>query len=483
MPGYPVAEPLRSWHLPAGVDIHPETRVMDDLELAVPDREEADRLLDHLEEAGAALRSLPATERARRLGAVGLRLADPRDPLHREALERLPAQAGFSLPVARELLARMARQWTPPALERLLYLEFPDPLVLDGFRPRPGAGDRVRALGDSLALHVGAGNVAGVGVSSLLRSLLVGTPVLLKPGRGDVLLPILAADALSSAFPEASRALAVIYWPGKGRGPLDSCALARAGRVVVYGGMDTVKELRSRLPPQTPLIAYHHRVSAAAVGREVLKGGEARRTAVAAARAMAAYDQQGCVSPHLFWVERGGAVSPESWARLLAQELEEVEALLPSLPNAGVAARVQALRSEAELDAAMGAETRLFAPAHAGWTVICESGFAFQGVCGGRTARVQGVNDLEELFRHLPAVRGILQSVALECPEPRRSGVVERLALAGATRITTFERQPWPEPWWLHDGAGPLRTLVRWAMDEGDGPPPPLGGDGPARSR
>ncbi len=483
MPGFPVAEPFRSWRLPAGADIHPDAWVMDDLELAVPTREEADRLLDQLEGAGAALRSIPARERARRLGAVGTRLADPQDPLHREALERLPAQAGLSLPVARELLDRMAPQWTPPALERLLHLEFPDPLVLDGFRPRARAGDRVRALGDPMALHVGAGNVAGVGVSSLLRSLLVGTPVLLKPGRGDVVLPILAADALGSTFPEASRALAVIYWPGKGGGALGSQGLARAGRVVVYGGMDTVQDFRSRLSPQTPLIAYHHRVSAAALGREVLEGEVARRTATAAARAVAAYDQQGCVSPHLFWVERGGAVSPESWARMLAQELEGVEALLPSLPTAEVSARVQAVRGEVELDAAMGTKTRLLAPPHAGWTVIYESEFAFEGVCGGRTARVQGGDDLEELFRHLPAVRGILQSVALACPEPRRSHVAEGLVLAGAARITTLDRQPWPEPWWLHDGAGPLRALVRWAMDEGGEPPPPLGGDGPARSR
>lgn len=440
---------------------------MDGLEVAVLDQGKADRLLDQLEGAAEGLLSIPAVERARRLGVIGARLADPGDSLHQRALAWLPAQAGLSLPVARQLLTRMAPQWTSGALERLLHLEFPDPRVLDGFRPRPEAGDRVRALGDRVALHVGAGNVAGVGVSSLLRSLLVGTPLVLKPGRGDVVLPMLAAEALSAAFAEAAEALAVVYWPGGAGGSLEARGLARAGRVVVYGGMDTVAELRSRLPPQTPLIPYHHRISAAALGREVLRGEEAGRTAAAAARSVAAYDQQGCVSPHVFWVERGGEVTPEDWGRMLAGELEAVGSRLPSLPTAEVAARIQAVRGEAELEAAMGSGTLLFTPDHAGWTVICEPHFAFTGGCGGRTARVQGVEDLEDLCDLLPKLRGILQSVALECPEPRRSQIAEGLVAAGATRITTLDRQPWPDPWWIHDGAGPLRVLVRWASDEG----------------
>ena len=459
---------FQGWQFPPGADMAVQSETVSDLEVATLAPGESVRLLDLLEAAGAGLLALPVLERARRLGAVGLRLRDPGDPLRREAEDRLPAHAALSGPVARQLLDRMSEQWTPEALERLVHLEFSDPGVLDDFRIRPEAGDQVCAVGDRLAFHVGSGNVAGVGVTSLLRSLVVGTPVLLKPGRGDVVLPVLAARALADAFPEAAQALAVAYWPGQSAPPeLESRALERAGRVVVYGGMEVVGAFRARLPGHTPLIAYHHRVSAAAVAREVLmEEEEARQVARAAAMAMAAYDQQGCVSPHIFWIEEGAAISPESWARLLARELEALEASLPSRPTAEVSARVQAVRGEAEMDRALGTDTLVLAPDHTGWTVICESGFAFGGACGGRTARVQAIHHLDSLATLLTRWGGILQSVAVESPEPKRTHLAKALVRVGVSRITTLTRQPWPDPWWLHDGSGPLRALVNWASLE-----------------
>ncbi|TVR62599.1 MAG: hypothetical protein EA422_11100 [Gemmatimonadales bacterium] len=463
-----------SWHFPPGAVPTPGYEPLDDLDVAILDPDQVDHLLDILEASAVELRKIPALERARRLGAVGRRLGDRGDPLRREAEERLPHQAGLSPAVARQLLDRMSGQWTPEALERLVHVEFSDPAVLDGFRLRPGAGDRVCAVGDRLALHVGSGNVPGVGVTSVLRSLLVGTPVLLKPGRGDVVLPVLAARALAGAFPEGAGALAVAYWPGRAIPELETRAFERARRVVVYGGMEVVRSIRERLPAHTPLVAYHHRVSAAAVAREILAGeGEAEEVARAAASAVAAYDQQGCVSPHIFWVERGGSVSPEAWARLLARELEALQRTLPARPTAELSARIQTVRGEAEMDRALGADTLVLAPGGTDWTVICESGFAFGGACGGRTARVQAMDRLDALAGSLTPWEGILQSVALECPEPRRTELARSLAQVGVSRITTLEHQPWPAPWWLHDGSGPLRALVGWVSLEMPEPSPP----------
>jgi len=43
------------------------------------------------------------------------------------------------------------------------------------------------------------------------------------------------------------------------------------------------------------------------------------------------------------------------------------------------------------------------------------------------------------------------------------------LANFGLTRVTTFDRQPWPPAWWRHDGTEPLRALVDWVeLEEGD---------------
>ncbi len=437
-----------------------------------PTRAGAQRLLDHLLASGPELRSLAPAERARRLGRAGARFLDSRDPLRREALHHLPHEAGLSPPAARELLDRMAGLWTPEILQRLLDAEFPSPSALDQFQPGP-EDHRVRAEGDAMALHVGAGNVAGVGATSIVRSLLVGTPLLMKPGLGDVVLPVLLARALAASCPILAQGVAVVYWPGGEPAVLEELALAQARRVVVYGGLDTVASLRRRLPPTTPLVAYRHRVSAGAVGRERLDAVEpARALAGAAARSVAAYDQMGCVSPHLIWVEVGGAVGPEEWAGLLASELQRVGRDFPPGPVPPErAARIQQLRGEAELAQAMGEGARVWASSDSEWTVILESEFGFAFGPGGRLVRVQPVPSLEEIPELLRPYGPILQSLALEATAGRREALADELGRVGVGRVTTFARQPWPAAWWIHDGQGPLRALVRWTALETDTEP------------
>ncbi len=437
-------------------------------------RPTASRILSGLQEARDPLRKMGTDELIQVLGVAGRRLLDPKDSLRREAEEWLPRDAGLSAPMARYLLDRMARDWTTAALTRLVEAEFPDVRVLEGFVRRgdgsagEAGGEQVRVEGDRLSFHVGAGNVAGVGATSMLRSLLVRSPVLLKPGRGDVVLPVLVARALAEADPRVGAALAVAYWPGGSNPPLEALALERARRVVIYGGMDTVSALRRRLPASTPLVAYHHRISAGAVGRGRLESREEARTlARHAAEAVSAYDQRGCVSPHVIWVEEGGGVTPSRWAELLAEAMEEVGTDLPPGPvPEDVAARIQQLRGTAEMQAAAGTGHAVLAPEHAGWTVLYEPDFRFEAGCTGRLVRVQGVQRLEAVPTLLEGHGELLQSMALEVKSGRRQELAGALSARGVSRITTFRRQPWPPPWWLHDGKGPLRALVRWSTLE-----------------
>jgi hypothetical protein len=457
-----------AWSEPEGVegDSIPEGK---GIRWMAPTRPGAQRLLDHLLASGPALQSLAPAERARCLGRAGARFLDPEAPLRREALRHLPGDAGLSPPAARELLDRMAGLWTPETLQRLLDAEFPAPFALDRFQPGP-EGQRVRAEGDALAFHIGAGNVAGVGATSIVRSLLVGTPLLMKPGLGDLVLPVLLGRALAESCPVLAQAVAVVYWPGGEPSVLEELALTQARRVVVYGGLDTVASLRRRLPPTTPLLAYRHRVSAGAVARERLDALEpARALAEGAARSVVAYDQMGCVSPHLIWVEEGGAVGPEEWARLLARELERVGRDFPPGPVPPErAARIQQLRGEAELTQAMGAGSRVWASPDSEWTVILESEFGFAFGPGGRLVRVQPVPSLEELPELLRPHGPVLQSLALEAAAGRREALAGELGRIGVGRVTTFARQAWPDAWWIHDGQGPLRALVRWTALETD---------------
>ncbi len=422
--------------------------------------------------AAPSLRARSVHEIVDALGRAGARFLDPSDPLRREAEARLPDEAAYSPPMARRVIESMARDWTADRLRTALEADFPDPTVLDGFRDSP-TGDALHALGADLTLQIVSGSVPGVGGTALLRSLLVKSPTLIKPGRGDRALTELLSQAIREADPGLGAAHAVIYWPGGEGGALEEEALGRAGCVVVYGDDETILSVRARTRPSTTFVAYPHRVSAGAVGKGVLTGeAPARQTAFDAAEAVALLEQRGCVSPHVIWVEEGGVISPARWAALLAEAMNEVAELLPPLsPDPDLASALAQLKGTAELRAAASRGDQIFSGKANAWTVLYDPEPAFAPSCLGRTVRVKPIHSLEELPAVLAPIGAQLQTLALEGAgegkeSERYEALTQSLARAGVLRITRFRRQPFPPAWWRHDGKGPLETLVRWVVRE-----------------
>ena len=421
----------------------------------------AQRLLDTLTEAGARLAEVPVRDLVTHVGRVADRFLDSSDPIRHNAVNWLVPTAGVSKEMATEILIGMARDWTAERLTELLRRELQDPGVLDGFC-RLDEGRSVRAKGPLLTFHVGAGTVPGVSVTSMIRALLVKSAVLLKPGLGDVVLPVLFAQALADEAPELSDAIAVTYWPG-GSSHLEGFALERAEAVVAYGGNEAVSALRGRTPVTTRFIPYHHRLSVGLVGREALTAERAPQVAVMAARAVSMFDQRGCVSPQAIYVEEGGAVDPGGWAALLASAMADLEAELPGGHLTALeASAVHQMRGSAELREASGNVVRVFRAEEGFWTVILEDEMGFVPSCLNRVVSLVPTPDLCDVAGSLGEVGRYLQTVAVEGAEDRLPILAEALGRAGATRVTSFEKAPWPPPWWRHDGASVFTGLIRW---------------------
>ena len=460
---------FRAFQLPPGTRGFETTKVHGHLRARFS-RKGAEALLESLRRARAILRGRTSRELAQSVGEAGRRLGEAGDPLRRQAELRLPPEAGISASMASAIIDGMARDWTPEPLERLLRADFQDPGILDRFAP-DGEGQLSKAVGGSLAFHIGAGNVPGVGATSIIRSLLVKCPVLLKPGRGDVTLPCLFAQALLESDPELAKAVAIVYWARGEGSDLEELAIHEADRVVAYGGTDLVRELRARLPATTPFVAYHHRLSVGAVAREQLDTlAHAEAVARRAARAVAAFDQRGCVSPQIIWVEQGAPTEPVAWAELLATELEVLAQAMPAGPiDQTAAAALQQLKGTAELKGAAGRGDRVFGVAGRGTVFFDPKTSGVTSLSGtGRTVVVKPIDDLSQLSGVLRPAARTLQTLALDAPQPRRRELAGPFAASGITRITTFEKQPWPPAWWRHDGTGPLQALVHWVVLEED---------------
>jgi len=407
-----------------------------------------------------ALLGRPVREIARLLGRAGARLGDAEDPLTREAREVVAREAGYSTRMAGRVVAGMARDWSPDRLRELLLREFDDPAVLDGWVPDARGGRRLRAMGDEVAVHLCSGSVPGVSTTSLVRSLLVKTPVLLKPGAGDRVLAAAFHEALAGEDADLAASASVLYWPGEDGACLEA-AVSRARRVVVYGSDETAAAIRTATPVTTPVVAYHHRVSVAVVGTAAIDSPLLEDTADALSQAVATFDQRGCVSPHRVFVLGSAETAGRLGDALDVAMTREAGTAPPGPADPDEAARVQQLRSEVELRAAAGETVRLWQGDGTSWTVVLDpEGGRVRGL--PRTLVLVPV-DARGLGEALAPLSAHLQTVGIAGLGPDGDEVVEGLIRLGVTRVVPVADMPFPPAWWHHDGAGPLRALVRWA--------------------
>jgi acyl-CoA reductase-like NAD-dependent aldehyde dehydrogenase len=413
-----------------------------------------------LHRAGDLLAERPVMEIVAVLDAAAARLADGDDPLREQAERLVPAATGYSAAMTRLVLDRMCADWRADRLRRLLRAELTDPAALDRFVPA-GEGRQTRAYGHRLAFHIFAGNVPGVAVTSLVRSLLVKTPVLAKLASGEPVLPVLFARAVAAIDTAMGDAMALTYWPG-GAPVAETLALRAADLVVVYGGEEVVGAVRRRAGPGQRLVVHGPRFSAGIVTAVALdQDHEALARQVA--RAVACFDQHGCVSPHAIWVEDPDGSRSDAFASAVAGALRTLDGELPRGDiTPAEASLIHQERGAAELRGHAGEPVRVLAGPGTSWTVVVDGDAAFQPSCLNRFVRIHTVPSWRAAVDALRPHGSYLQSVAVAGPAGVRADLAHALAAVGATRVTTFSRLPWPPPEWHHDGAGPLGELLRW---------------------
>jgi hypothetical protein len=424
------------------------------------DDSDKDVLVKLLIEGNAAIKNMPVSEIIQAIGKVAKRFMDKDDPLRHEALEIMVPTAGVSSEMAETILAGMSADWTGEKLTELLEREFASPAILDCFQ-RIDSGRSQMAYGFTFNLTVGSGTVPGVGVTALIRALLLKSSILLKPGLGDVALPVLFARALREESEVFRKCLAVAYWDGD-KERIGDKILDKAGVVVVYGSQETIRSIRNQIPKTTDLVAYGQRLGVGLVGREALSEMEALQTAQKVAMSISTFDQKGCVSPQVLYVEQGGEVAPVDWVKVLASAMDELEKQLPSgaLSQQEVIG-VQQLRAAIELKQLAGTGVLLYKGTHKSWTVIFDPELSLKWSDCKRAVYVKPIADLMIAKTLLVDSENCLQTVAIVGAVSRKENIAASLTQVGVTRVTSFRQAPWPKPWWHHDGRSVFQGLFK----------------------
>ena len=212
--------------------------------------------------------------------------------------------------------------------------------------------------GPELLVHIAAGNIPNPTLTSIVLGLLTRSAQFVKCASGSAFLPRLFAHSIYDADPKLGACLEIAEWRG-GNADLEKALFAEADCVTATGSDETLAAIRSRLPVHTRFLGYGHRVSFGFVAREILTGTHLRRVAARVADDVVAWNQLGCLSPHVIYVQPGGEVSPEQFAELLADELERREQTEPRGELAAEhAAAIASRRGIYEVRAAHSPETR-----------------------------------------------------------------------------------------------------------------------------
>jgi hypothetical protein len=373
----------------------------------------------------------------------------------------------FSPATLEKGLDNFFRQLTTENLEALLEQELGDAISVTGEAASPRHSPHATRhfwRGPELLVHIAAGNVPNPALMSIVLGLLTRSAQFAKCASGSAFLPRLFAHSIYAADAKLGACLEIAGWRG-GNTDLETALFAEADCVTATGSDETLVAIRTRLPVKTRFLGYGHRVSFGFVADAVLHGSSARQIISNATDDVVAWNQLGCLSPHVVYVQTGGEVSPEKFAELLADELERREQIEPrgELP-AEHAAAIASRRGIYEIRAAHSPETTQHwcSRNSTAWTVVYEADARFQLSCLNRFIYVKPVRDLAEALQYAETVRGQVSTVGLGVPEHKLEELATQLARWGVTRVCPLGRMQNPPLTWRHDGRPVLGDMVTW---------------------
>ncbi len=402
----------------------------------------------------------------RALSRVAGEWLESTNPFRRIALEVGPAATGFARQTLATGLDSFFEGITAETLQVLVeqdlgHLQRLETLTANEAEQRADRASHAR--GPELLAHITGGVLPNPALTSIILGLLTRSAQFVKCATGTALLPRLFAHSLYQAEPKLGACLEIAEWKG-GTDALNTALFAEADCLTATGHDETLAALRQKIPARTRFLGYGHRVSFAYITDEVLSGFHPHKIIASAARDVVAWDQLGCLSPHVIYVETGGRVSPEHFAGELVGELSALERTHPrGRLDAEAAAAIATRRSFYEVRAANSRETKLWtSPGSTAWTVVFEADPLFQLSCLHRFIYVKAVADLKQVLEAADAVRGKVSTVGLAAPEDRAVTLANELARWGVTRICPLGHMQNPPLRWRHDGRPSLGDLVTW---------------------
>ena len=323
-----------------------------------------------------------------------------------------------------------------------LAAELGDADALDGWISHGAA--KTKAIAPGMILHVVSGNTPHAALQSLIGGLLLGSGNLVKLPRGGLIEVVDFVSRLPgelSALVECSEDMSNEW-------------INRADAVIVYGSDETIAALRRRVLPEKVFIGHGHKVSLGIVWVDLLFA-----SCQGAARDASLFDQQGCLSPQVFYVRE----TVPGFARAYAEKLAAgMEAFNRTHPRGSLTVEERAaianLRAAYLFRAAGDLRVALWEGGEAmDWTVIYEEDAWFTASPLNRVVFVKPLpGNLSD------AMGPALDHVGAVGLWPCTEDLVERFMVLRPSRFCAIGRMQDPSWSWHNGGVARLASLVKW---------------------
>ncbi len=398
------------------------------------------------------------------LHEASLRWLDKDYPLRRQAEEILPAITGFSKETISESIDIEMESSLKQDMLKALKSEMGNPGCLDDFQYSEELGGFTRAYGPELMVSYFSENIPSLPHLLFMRAALVKSACLGKTASGEPVFAALYLKTLEEIDPDMVESMAALYWVG-GDAALEASVFEHADAAVVFGGPETCASLTKRIPRHVRVLIHGHKMGFSVLGKNRLIPKDLETLARKVAYDHAMFDQQACLAPQVCYVEKGGEVTPEAFAKAVSDAMATFEKDMPrGRLSAGETARIHQLRAACEIRELMEEEVRLFVPEKGtSWTVVYEKDpGVFSPSPLNRFVRIWGVDDISKVIEQLKPVGLFLQNAAVDIGDDREKAFIENLGRMGVARITAPGNMPVPSMMWHHDGIATLASLLRW---------------------
>jgi hypothetical protein len=413
--------------------------------------------LERLRAASAALASLTDDEVLGGIEAALELWAEPDGYADRAARELAEAR-GLSRAMVRYGLSRMVAAHDRSSLARWLAAARSEAAAF----ATPAAGRSRRspastplpppAAGPELVAQILAGNVVGLALPAVIEALLARSAVLVKPASGEAVTAPLFKESLDRAAPILGAAIRVQSWKG-GEEALESRIFGSVDFVVASGGERAMSSLRRRVAG--PVLLYGPKYSIGVLGLGWRNAPDTWWEE--AAREIALWDQEGCLSPRVLFV--GGDC--RRFAARLADALALWERRWPVRPRTPAeASEIHGFRSRYQM--ADGKTVGILAPKGTAWTVVWDQAPSLHAGPPARVVRITRRLSMKSMTTLLRSPKGReIQGVGLAFLGAHERGWRETAAKGGVPYTALLQRLQDPPAGWRADGRSGLAELLR----------------------